>query len=43
MWIYEEEQKCINEMEKYLLEVQAEILRRKWIEKVLGNPFVFEW
>ena len=43
IWIYEEEQKCLDEMAKYPIEAQAEALRRKRIEKVLGNLFTFEY
>lgn len=42
LWIYEEEQKCLDEMAKYPIEAKAEDLRRKRIEKVLNNLFTFE-
>ena len=42
MWIYEEEEKCIEEMKKYPLEVQLEKLKKNGIEKVLDNLFMYE-
>lgn len=42
LWIYEEEQKCLDEMAKYPIEAQNEAIRRKEIKIVLGNLFTYD-
>lgn len=40
-WIYEEEQKCLDEMAQYPLEVKEKAYRKRQVEKVLSNLFTY--
>ncbi|MCX4275838.1 MAG: hypothetical protein OSJ27_08690 [Candidatus Gastranaerophilales bacterium] len=41
MWIYDEEQKCLDEMVQYPLEAEEKVYRKRQVEKVLNNLFTY--